>query len=288
MTELSTNISFSENWCLRMGLSCHNTTPRSIFEAKPHHHKPSLDWKAYSEDSQLEVMKSKGSQESQCWGLNGEKPTKREKGRKTVDVQPFTLKIKLLSANFLSTGAQWQLEETSIRKNHITHLWGSSSGQEYQRECTASDMLDKKIGDRSRKLGSWTSKVRAAKPGIRLRTRAEEWQEDWSALRMGLNSNIHLFRKPFYFLLIMGCNYIPKLISQNKTQQMDTNQEGNKKRQWSNSGQSDRSRIQQPPTHIHWQAHQTLSFRLFYYFLENLIPCLFPHQHFYYVFTPNL
>lgn len=258
MAELSTKISFSENWCLRMGLSCHNITPRSIFEAKPQHHEPSLDWRAYSEDSQLEVMKSKGSQGSQSWGLNREKPTKREKDRKTVDIQLLTLQKKTESANFLSTGAQWQLKETSVSKNCITHPWDPSSALEYQRQCTVSDMRHVGWKDRSRMLGSWTSEVRntkrylrAAKPGIRLGTRAEEWKEDWSPLWMGLNSNIHLFKKPFYFLLMMRCSYMPKLISQDKTQQMDTNQEGNKKRQSWSVWEIVNSAASYPPISIH-------------------------------------
>jgi len=58
------NISLSGNRYLRMDLPCHNTTPSSTSEAKPQHHKPRLDWRAHSEDSQLEAMRSKGSQES--------------------------------------------------------------------------------------------------------------------------------------------------------------------------------------------------------------------------------
>lgn len=71
---------------------------------------------------------------------------------------------------------------------------------------------------------------------------------------------------------------------------MDTNQEGNKKRQGSNSGQSDRSWAQQPPTHPH-PFIGTLIFVL--QTLVSLFPglfyfCLCPHQHFYYLFTPKL
>lgn len=199
-----------------MGLSCHDTTPRSLFEDKPQHHKPSLDWRAYSEHSQLKVKKRKGSQGSQSWGLNREKPTKREKARKTVDVQPLTLQKK--TVNFFQ-----QEHNDSSRSppwHRITSPWGPSSAQEYQRQCTASDMRHVGQEDKTKMLGSWTSEVRnterylrAAKPGIRLGTRAEEGQEDWSALWIGLNSNIHLFSKPFYFLLMMGCNYMPKLMS---------------------------------------------------------------------------
>lgn len=216
MTEQSMNISFSENRCLRIGLSCHNTTPRRIFEAKPHHHKPSLDWRAYSEDSQLEVMKSKGSQGSQSWGLNREKPTKREKGRKTADIQPFTPKRKLLSASFLSTEAQWQLYETSMNKNHITHPWGPSSAQEFQRQCTASDMRHVGREGKSRMLESWTSKVRNTESS---KARKKTGDQSWGMARGlecfmdGVKFQHPFILKAFFFPLIRECNSMPKLIS---------------------------------------------------------------------------
>lgn len=71
---------------------------------------------------------------------------------------------------------------------------------------------------------------------------------------------------------------------------MDTNQEGNKKRQWSNSGQSDRSWAQQPPAHPYPFIRTSI---LVLQTVVSLFPWEFyywlcPHQHFYYLFTPNL
>lgn len=89
---------------------------------------------------------------------------------------------------------------------------------------------------------------------------------------------------------MMGCNYKPKLICQDKRQQMDTNQEGNKKRQWSNSGQSDRSWAQQPPA----SPHSFIGTSIFVLqngvspFKGDFYYRLCPYQCFYNLFAPNL
>lgn len=73
--------------------------------------------------------------------------------------------------------------------------------------------------DRSRGLGSRTSEVRnterylrAAKPGIRLGTRAEEWQKDWSGFMDGVKFQHSFILKAFLFLFDDGMQLLPKLI----------------------------------------------------------------------------